>query len=267
MVYWLVLEKLGFLSVDRTKRLNQSKNHFMFAGNIVNLNNIDALKEISIKMFGSTRSLELLSEYLSTLLNTILGGVFLYFFLSCISYVIFFKIKKQKFLPKLQGKFLIAHDIKWSLINVFVESFLVSFLRMWLPRYSMAYYDIAEYGIFYLLIGFIMHVIFDESLTYWVHRWMHTFEYLYRKLHKIHHRSNDVTPFSGFAFHPFDAFAQALGTFCSCYFFPVHINIVSVMSIFTSMWAISIHDNVPLLPCKLFLYSTHHTIHHEVGLG
>ena len=38
-------------------------------------------------------------------------------------------------------------------------------------------------------------------------------------------------------------------------------------SVITSIWAISIHDNVPLLPFKLFLYSTHHSIHHELGRG
>lgn len=36
---------------------------------------------------------------------------------------------------------------------------------------------------------------------------MHTYPYLYLKLHRIHHFSKDVTPFSGFAFHPLDAFA------------------------------------------------------------
>ena len=152
-----------------------------------------------------------------------------------------------------------------SCINVFVESFLVAGLRMLWPRYSLIYYDINEYSYWYLGIGFLLHVIYDETLTYWVHRWMHTFPYLYKILHTYHHKSTDVTPFSGFAFHPLDAFAQALGTFTSCFFFPVHINITTIMSIFTSAWAINIHDNVSLFPCKLFLYSTHHTIHHEIG--
>ena len=35
----------------------------------------------------------------------------------------------------------------------------------------------------------------------------------------------------------------------------------------TTLWSILIHDNVPAMPCKLFLYATHHTIHHEKGKG
>jgi len=77
-------------------------------------------------------------------------------------------------------------------------------------------------------------MMYDETLTYWFHRyfnyiilklltlfkikkikiayfiiffrWMHTYPYFYLKLHKYHHRSLDVTPFSGIAFHPLDAF-------------------------------------------------------------
>jgi lathosterol oxidase len=86
-------------------------------------------------------------------------------------------------------------------------------------------------------------------------------------MHKIHHKSTDVTPFSGFAFHPLDAFGQAIPTFVSCFFFPLHYNILMFFSLSTTIWAISIHDNVPMIPIKLFLYSTHHTIHHEPGLG
>lgn len=146
-------------------------------------------------------------------------------------------------------------------------SFLISALRMTLPRFSFIYYDVEEYGIAYLLLSIIFHISFDETFTYWIHRILHTNDYLYIKLHIIHHRSVDITPFAGFAFHPLDAFAQAFPTFVSCYFFPIHYNLILVYSILTTTWAISIHDNVPVLPIKLFLYSTHHTIHHERGYG
>ncbi len=132
-------------------------------------------------------------------------------------------------------------------------------LRLWLPRYSRVYYDVADYGWAYIPVSILLHMLYDETLTYWVHRWMHTYPRLYEKLHRYHHRSLDITPFSGFAFHPLDAFAQALGTFTSCFFFPLHINVLTFFSIATPIWAISIHDNIPQVPFKLFLYATHHS--------
>jgi len=138
---------------------------------------------------------------------------------------------------------------------------------MSLPRYSYLYYSIEDFGYTYLIISIFIHICFDETFTYWIHRILHTNRTLYKYLHYIHHQSEDITPFSGFSFHPLDAFSQALPTFVSCYFFPLHYNVLLCFSIMTTCWAISIHDNVPVLPFKLFLYSTHHTIHHEKGIG
>lgn len=62
-------------------------------------------------------------------------------------------------------KLLIFNDIKLSLWNIFVETFLVSLLRIMLPRYSMIYYDISDYGLLYIPLSIIFHVIFDETCT------------------------------------------------------------------------------------------------------
>lgn len=85
---------------------------------------------------------------------------------------------------------------------------------------------------------------------------------IYDKLHNIHHKSKSVTPFSGFAFHPIDAFIQALPVFTSCFFIPLPIDLVLVHGIITSLWAISIHDNVNMIPFKGILYAGSHSIHH-----
>lgn len=85
---------------------------------------------------------------------------------------------------------------------------------------------------------------------------------LYRKIHYIHHQSKTITPFSGFAFHPLDAFAQAIPVFTSCFFVPLPINFVILHGLVTSLWAISIHDNVNMIPFKGILYAGSHTIHH-----
>lgn len=259
----LVLTKLGMLSLNIDERMNQYKSHGSYAGKIFNFENL--VHKIVPTVFSG--HISLISEYLSNLVQIIIFGCLLYLSLSTLSYIYFFKLKKERFLPKYNGENLIWNDIKWSIINIVGESFLVAALRMTLPRYSLVYYQVSDYGVAYLILSIFLHMLFDETLTYWVHRIFHTNKYLYKYLHKIHHKSVDITPYSGFAFHPLDAFGQAFPTFISCYFFPLHYDILLFFSVITSMWAISIHDNVPALPIKLFLYSTHHTIHHERGIG
>jgi len=55
---------------------------------------------------------------------------------------------------------------------------------------------------------------------------------------------------------------QAVPVFTSCYFIPIHINIVLAHGILTSLWAFSIHDNVNMVPFKGVLYAGSHSIHH-----
>lgn len=250
----IILENLGLVNIDREKRMADFISHKSNPANIFDFT-------------GRFPESPLLCEYLSTLCQTFIFGAIFYFSFCSLSYVYIYKIKKDRLVPNLQGKFFILHDIKWAMINLFVESFMVSVLRLLLPRYSFMYYDVNDYSLLYIPISIIFHILFDEFFTYWVHRFMHTYNYLYTKLHHIHHKSIDVTPFSSFAFHPLDAFAQAVPTFTSSFFFPLHFNIMLTFSFMTTCWSISIHDNVPALPIKLFLYSTHHTIHHEKGIG
>ncbi|CAD8087302.1 unnamed protein product [Paramecium sonneborni] len=247
---WYLAELLGLIQIDRNIKQYEYQTHPSYAGNFIRFG-LDGI----------------VGEYVSTVCQTFLFALALYFTLSCSSYYYFFKKNKELYLPKLNAKFYIFYDIKWSIINMFFETFLVSIIRVAQPRFSLMYYNISDYGYWYIPISIILHIIFDETLTYWVHRWLHTYGYLYIKLHRIHHFSKDITPFSGFAFHPLDAFAQAVPLFTSCFLFPIHMNLFLFFGLCTTSWAISIHDNVPALPLKFLLYSTHHTIHHEPGLG
>lgn len=250
----LVLHSFNFLILDSQKRLTQQSLHPSAASNYFN--------------FSTYIENPLLNEYLTILTHTIVFGTLLYFVLSCSSYTFLYIFNKEKYIPTLRTtEFKILHDIKWSLLNIWGEAFLVSLLRMGIPRYSFIYYDITEYPLWMVPVSICFHVVWDETLTYWAHRFLHTYKWLYLKLHIVHHRSISITPFAGFAFHPIDAFLQALPTFTSSFFFPLHYNIFLAFSVLTTCWAISIHDNVPAMPCKLFLYATHHTIHHEKGQG
>ena len=213
---------INFSSINFENRLSHYLSHKSHPKNI--FDSTDLFQNKIPLILESYRGL--MEEYVSTLIQVLMFAIILYFTLSSLSYLYFFVWKKTKYLPKLNGEFYILHDIKWSCINILVESFIVSALRMVQIRYSFVYFNTGDYGYMYLIISIVMHVIFDETLTYWIHRIFHTNRTLYNLMHKTHHQSVDVTPFSAFAFHPLDAFGQALPTFISCFFFPLHYDLL-----------------------------------------
>jgi len=136
---------------------------------------------------------------------------------------------------------------------------LISLVKIGYPYYSKIQYDFTFTSMTPLYLLF--HFCYDEFLTYWGHRLLHH-PAIYKKIHIIHHTTKAVTPFTGFAFHPLDAFIQALPVFTSCYFVPININLVLAHGLATSLWAVSIHDNVNMVPFKGILYAGSHSIHH-----
>jgi Delta7-sterol 5-desaturase len=204
-----------------------------------------------------------LNDYVSQCVVTLVVAIPFYLFMSSMMYLVYFRLFKNTFSPRYKElrfqKEPFWHDLKWSLLNIVGQTPLISLVRMGYPYYSKVQYEwsFTPMTVFYL----IFHVCYDEFFTYWGHRLLHK-PFLYRHLHSIHHTAKSVTPFTGFAFHPLDAFAQALPVFTSCYFVPIHINIVLAHGLATSLWAFSIHDNVNAVPFKGILYAGSHSIHH-----
>ena len=205
----------------------------------------------------------LLNEYLSGCAVTFVFAVTLYFLLSSLSYLALFVWGRRRFTPR--GEELryepetYLHDLKWSFLNILGETPLVTLIKLGYPYFSKVQYGWAWHPLLPLYI--LLHVAYDEFFTYWFHRLLHH-PRIYRGLHSIHHKSKAVTPFTGFAFHPLDAFIQAMPVFTSCYFLPIPIDLVLAHGLLTSLWAISIHDNVNLFPFKGILYAGSHSIHH-----
>lgn len=156
-------------------------------------------------------------------------------------------------------------EIKWAVKNIIFEAFLVALVRMHVSKVGKLYYNVSDYGVSYLILSIFMILTVTEFCVYWVHRLEHDIPFLYQKFHHIHHQFIAVTPFCGWAFHPLDAFFQALPMLCVPMLFPVHAGLHMGMTLFLSIWGISIHDNISWVPSPLFLYAAHHTIHHDKG--
>lgn len=211
----LLFHSFGLSPKNTELVLQQYRLHSSYPGHLFDFS------KILIRFFHKDCSyLSLFDEYLSTVMQTTIFGIFIYFLLSIISYIYVYKWKQEKLIPQLNGRYMIWPDIKWSSINIAFEKYLLSLLRITIPRYSFIYYDINDYSYIYFVVSIFLHIIFNEFFTYWIHRILHTNDYLYRKLHYIHHRSIDITPFASFSFHPIDSFFQAFPTFVSSFFFP-----------------------------------------------
>ena len=105
--------------------------------------------------------------------------------------------------------------------------------------YSKLYENIEDYGKFYLFFQFPLFLIFTDGLIYLIHRALHS-PFLYRRLHKPHHKWIMPTPFASHAFHPVDGWSQSLPYHFFPFIFPLHkVAYIGLFS-FINIWTVLI---------------------------
>lgn len=75
-------------------------------------------------------------------------------------------------------------------------------------HYTLFYTNIHQYGMLYFWLIFPVTIIIHDAYFYWIHRLLHR-PLLFRRLHFLHHKSCNPTPWSTFSFHPLESFMQA----------------------------------------------------------
>jgi len=68
---------------------------------------------------------------------------------------------------------------------------------------SQMYFTPSEHGYCYLVVSTVLVFLFVDGSAYYMHRLFHI-PFLYRTIHKHHHRYHSPTAFSSSAFHPFE---------------------------------------------------------------
>ncbi len=141
----------------------------------------------------------------------------------------------------------------------------------------------SQYGIFKIyggelpmlgrfLLELITIVLLHDAYFYWVHRAMHR-PWLFRRFHRVHHKSRTPTPWAAYAFAPTEAMVEAAilplsGLFLSMHeitvlLFVTHMILRNVIGhagieLFPAWWL-----RVPLL--RSITTTTHHDLHHSHG--
>ncbi|MDX1499717.1 MAG: sterol desaturase family protein [Woeseiaceae bacterium] len=115
-------------------------------------------------------------------------------------------------------------------------------------------------------------VLLHDTYFYWAHRLMHT-RWLFRRVHRLHHRSRTPTPWAAYAFAPPEALLEAAIMPLAALAMPMHE--LSALLFVTHMIIRNVigHAGVELFPAwwlrvpvlRLVTTTTHHDLHHSSG--
>jgi sterol desaturase/sphingolipid hydroxylase (fatty acid hydroxylase superfamily) len=198
-----------------------------------------------------------------------------YFLVAGLFYLIFYvwfpsKWKTRKINKRTYKTGQLRKEIKWSVINALLFAVAASITTiMWQKGYTKVYTDTGLYGWWYLPVSLIILMLVHETYYYWVHRWMHI-PSVYKRVHKVHHDSKIVSPFTAFSFHPLEGLLQAIFLPIMLLLLPVHYYIIIVQLTLMTFSSVINHLGIEIYPSeknplwsKWIIGATHHSLHHK----
>lgn len=131
------------------------------------------------------------------------------------------------------------------------------------------YFDIDTYGTGYLVFSTIVLIVLHDGYFYWAHRVLHRPK-VFRAAHKLHHLSNNPTPFTSFTFNIGEAVANAVFLPLLLLVMPFHPLAIFIFSNHMMLRNAIGHSGYELFPANrngrpMFDWMTtvtHHDIHH-----
>ncbi|QFT74943.1 Fatty acid hydroxylase superfamily protein (plasmid) [Ruegeria sp. THAF33] len=134
------------------------------------------------------------------------------------------------------------------------------------------YDEIADYGFAYFAASIIVLIVAHDAWFYWSHRLLHH-RALFRRLHKLHHRSHNPTPFTSYSFDVGEAVVNAVFLPLALLLLPAHPVALFVFVTHMILRNALGHCGIEVFPVRSngkpligWLTSvTHHDLHHSQG--
>lgn len=191
-------------------------------------------------------------------------------------YVVVWKLLKQRLKNwKIQLKDRvdarqIRAELRNSLFSLMVSTLLVFVIYLLKSYgYTKIYTNIEEYPKFFAYSGFFVFLLINDTWFYWVHRLLHH-PRLFRYIHKVHHKSIDVNPFTSLSFHWAETFLLTVWIVPASMIFPMYVPVLALLQIFGFFDNIKSHLGYEFFPGwwnkslgKFMTSSTHHNMHHS----
>ena len=161
-------------------------------------------------------------------------------------------------------------DILYSISSMIISA-IVIILTFYIARdYNNVYHDIGKYGVAYWVFTFFWMFFLHDTWFYWMHRAMHH-PFLFKRVHLIHHKSTNPSPWTAYAFHPFEAILGLMILPIIAFTLPVHTSAIIIFFVFQITYNVYGHLGFEILPKgfhknpigKWFNTSTAHNLHHH----
>ncbi|XP_048728398.2 uncharacterized protein LOC125646238 [Ostrea edulis] len=95
------------------------------------------------------------------------------------------------------------HEILLGSLNMMIGSVASGVIACFIMNggSSKMYYNVSERGWGYFIFSLVAFFVYNETMAYYLHRLFHN-PWLYRNIHKMHHRYHQPTAWSAVAMHP-----------------------------------------------------------------
>ncbi len=165
----------------------------------------------------------------------------------------------------------VAHEIFWSISNTFCTGLSTLLLyRLVRDGRTSMYFDAGAHGWGYFVLSIAAGIIAYDSWFYWQHRLLHT-QWLFAKVHAVHHRATNPTAFGAFAHHPLETFMGNAFFLVLAVVLPMHPLAFGAVGVYLFAAAIISHLGYEFYPRGFTRHrlgrwwdtSTHHNMHHR----
>jgi sterol desaturase/sphingolipid hydroxylase (fatty acid hydroxylase superfamily) len=199
-----------------------------------------------------------------------------YFLVAGIPFLIFYLLFPRTFkVNKIQSRNAkkkdfyreIGHSLQATLVFVGV---IMLILKTPLREYTQFYTNATDYPLWWIPLSVFIALIIHDTYFYWMHKTVHHPK-LYRRVHFVHHKSTNPSPWTSFSFHFFESLLESLVGPLILFLIPVHPIALIAFGFVSFGFNVYGHLGFEIAP-KWFRHSllfeimntsTHHNMHHS----
>ena len=207
-------------------------------------------------------------------------NLFRYFIMAGIPFLIFYILFPKVFSKnKIQARFAkqkdfireIIHSLQTTLVIIVVG---LAVLKTPLNEYTRVYENLFDYPLWWVPLSMLITLILHDAYFYWIHRLMHH-PWLFKKVHLVHHKSVNPSPWTSYSFHAYESVLEALIApiiLCLIPMHPLSLILYTTISFGFNVYGHLGYEITPKWFRNSFLFeimntSTHHNIHHAKSKG